>query len=164
MKNLLVAALFALPLPAQAAEEAQIHATIAGIAEAADAQDWGRLEVKFADHVMLNQLSLATTEGDRVNEQTVVQTWAELFPQFDSTDHDVSQIEVLEVSSVIAKATARYTATYHLDGDIWQQSGRLDYLLKNTKDGWQVTALNTTPEWQNMPLDVLLAAASSCDA
>lgn len=164
MKKLFVAALFALPLPALAAEEARIEATIAGIAAAADAQDWARLDIKFADHVTLNQLSLATSEGDRVEEQTVVETWAELFPRFDNTQHDVTEIEVLALSSVIARATARYTATYELDGETWQQSGRLDYVLKNTQDGWQVTALNTTPEWENQPLAALLEADEHCEA
>lgn len=164
MKQFLIAALITLPLSAFASEEHRIEATIAGIAEAADAHDWERLDTKFADHVVLNQLSLATREGARVAERTVVEAWAALFPRFDSTRHDISDIEVLAVSSVIAKATARYSATYALDGETWQQNGRLEYLLKQTDAGWQVTALNTTPEWENRSLQSLLDATPSCDA
>ncbi|MEE4187133.1 MAG: nuclear transport factor 2 family protein [Roseobacter sp.] len=156
MKHLFAAAILTLPLPALANEEHRIEATIAGIATAADAQDWDRLDLKFADHVMLNQLSLATTQGARVNEQTVVETWAGLLPLFDSTRHEISEIEILGVTSVIAKATARYAATYHLNGQTWLQQGRLDYLLKHTDQGWQVTAMNTTPEWENQPLAAVL--------
>ncbi|MBW4709070.1 nuclear transport factor 2 family protein [Roseobacter sp. YSTF-M11] len=157
MKNLLLPILFLLPVSAIADGEGMIRQTIEGIAVAADAQDWDRLDVKFADHVILNQLSLATREGARLDEQSVVDTWADLLPRFDSTHHDISGIEVLGVTSVIAKATATYNATYKLDGQVWQQRGRLDYILKNTDQGWRVTALNTTPEWENRPLSELLS-------
>ncbi|WP_299783591.1 nuclear transport factor 2 family protein [uncultured Roseobacter sp.] len=157
MKHLLFSALILFPASAFASDEVMIAETIEGIAAAADAQDWARLDIKFADHVILNQLSLATEDGARVDEQTVVETWSELFPKFDSTAHDVSQIEILGVSSVIATATARYDATYQRDGEVWQQRGRLDYVLKNTEEGWQVTALKTSPEWENRPLSELLS-------
>ncbi len=156
MRALTIAALIALPFGAAASEESRIQATIEGIAIAADAQDWDRLDVKFADHVILNKLSLATDQGARVQEQTVVEAWADLIPRFDTTLHDVSEIEILAVTSVIAKATARYSATYQLGTAVWQQTGRLDYLLKNSPSGWQVTAMNTTPEWENQPLSAVL--------
>lgn len=158
MKHLILAALITLPDPGHASPEQTITETIRGIAQAADARDWKTLDDKFADHVVLNQLSLATTTGARVQEQTVVEAWSALFPQFDTTEHAITGIEIHEVTRVIARATARYTATYARDGETWQQTGRLDYLLKNMEGGWQVTALNTTPLWENRPLTELLPA------
>ncbi|AVL52535.1 hypothetical protein CEP88_07980 [Roseobacter denitrificans] len=155
MKHIILAALLAVPLPAAADDEAAILTTIKGIATAADAQDWSRLDMKFGDHVTLNQLSLETDQGARVKERTVIEIWAELLPRFDSTRHEISQIEVLGVSSIVARATARYHATYDLGGQTWEQTGRLDYVLKNTDAGWRVVALNTTPEWENRHLSDL---------
>ncbi len=155
MKHYILATLLALPLPAVASDEAAILTTIQGIATAADAQDWSRLDMKFGDHVILNQLSLETDQGARVQDRTVIGIWAELLPRFDNAHHEISQIEVLGVSSVVARATARYHATYDLHGQTWEQTGRLDYVLKNTDAGWRVVALNTTPEWENRRLSDL---------
>lgn len=155
MKHYILATLLALPLPAVASDEAAILTTIQGIATAADAQDWSRLDMKFGDYVILNQLSLETDQGARVQDRTVIGIWAELLPRFDNTHHEISQIEVLGVSSVVARATARYHATYDLHGQTWEQTGRLDYVLKNTDAGWRVVALNTTPEWENRRLSDL---------
>jgi len=157
MKHFFLAALIALPLPALADDEADILTTIHGIATAADAQDWHRLDLKLSDHVILNRLSLETEEGARVDEQTVVDVWAELLSRFDQTTHAITEIEITGNSTVVARATAQYHATYRLDAQTWEQKGQLDYILKNTNDGWQVTALNTTPEWENRPLSDLLA-------
>lgn len=159
MRFFVLAAVFALPLPALANDEIHIQDVIQGIAAAADAQDWQRLNVKFSDHVILNQLSLETTEGARVAEQTIVDTWAALLPRFDQTTHIISNIEITGMSSVIARATASYHATYHLDAHIWEQTGQLDYVLKNSEEGWQVTALNTSPGWENRSLADLLSSS-----
>ncbi|WP_299401938.1 nuclear transport factor 2 family protein [uncultured Roseobacter sp.] len=137
--------------------ETEITTLLEGIAKAADDHAWDRLNLKFTDHIILNQLSLATQSGARVDEQTLIATWAALLPKFDETHHAVTDIEVLASSSLIARVTARYHATYHLNSMRWEQTGRLNYVLKLTEKGWQVTALETVPAWESGALTDLLS-------
>jgi hypothetical protein len=158
MRHLLHSSLLAVPLPTLASDRATITQTIQGIATSVDARDWFRLDLKFGDDGILNQLSLETDEGTRVNEKTVVETWAELLPRFYRTTHEISEFEILGLSTIMARATARYHASDRVGVHVWEQKGLLDYVLKNTTEGCQVTALNTRPERESRPLFDLLAS------
>ncbi|MEL6101998.1 MAG: nuclear transport factor 2 family protein [Pseudomonadota bacterium] len=145
------------PIMVAADDAADIERILLGIAKAADEGNWTLLEQKFADNVILNQLSLFDETGDRVTEDDVIAGWADLLPRFDRTEHRITDVEILAISRITARASSRFHAIYHRNGRIWEQTGRLHYLLKREGDAWVVTALDTTPEWQSGRLADLLA-------
>ncbi len=153
----LILFLGASPIAAVADDAAEIERILLGIATAADEGNWTLLEQKFADNVILNQLSLFDETGDRVTEADVIGGWADLLPRFDKTEHRITDVEIAAISRITARASSRFHAIYHRKGKVWEQTGRLDYLLKREGDAWVVTALDTTPEWQSGPLAELLA-------
>ena len=146
---------FGLAAAAQSTEE-EIQAVILGIARAADDGEWDLLKQKFADHVMMIQTSLMGEDGGRPAETDVIGDWADLLPRFDSTEHRITDIEIVAVSRITARATSRYHAIYKRNGRMWEETGRLSYLLKRERNRWVVTAMDVAPEQNSGPLTDLL--------
>lgn len=119
---------------------------ILAIARGADHHDWQAVAATFADSVMLDYGS-----PERLTPQAIVARWQPLLEAFDSTRHELRDIEP-RIHGDRATATSQFLATHVLAGsgapmgDVWTLEGRYEHELQRSADGqWRVTAMRMIP-------------------
>lgn len=140
----LAAALLLLELPASANAQhsaehvARIQTVVQSITLCVDLRRFDLLERFYAEEVVADYSSLWGNEPRRLERGEIGEAWAGFIPGFDTTRHDVTNIEV-EVDRSLATASASVVASHWLDGEMWVIGGRYVFELELTAEDWVVT-------------------------
>ena len=122
----------------RAEESARIETVIQSITISVDLRRFDLLERFYAHEVEADYSSLWGNEPRRVLRADIGDAWAGFIPGFDTTRHDLTDIEVA-VAGSLATATADVLASHWLDGDTWTIDGQYLFELEKGPDDWVVT-------------------------
>ncbi|MBD2019523.1 alpha/beta fold hydrolase [Leptolyngbya sp. FACHB-36] len=113
-------------------------------ASLADQRKWQDLSRLFSTKVLLDY-----GYPELLGPQEIVDRWQPLLSEFDTTSHQLSQIEVREQDGRIL-ASSRFSASHVLKdvlgGDRWTLEGRYEYELENQDGTLKVMRMRMIPE------------------
>lgn len=158
IKNLSAIALGVLSFSISAAEltrdEAQIRSNINGYAALADQGAYQHLGRLFADKLVVDYTSLWGGEPATVSNVDLMKQWSGFLPGFDTTYHDLSNLNV-QVEGDKATASVDFTASHYLADGHWQVSGSYEYKLNRANDNWVINSVKLNYKDEAGSRDVL---------
>lgn len=119
-------------------QSARIETVIQSITVCVDLRRFDLLKRFYAAEVEADYSSLWGNEPRRLQRAEIGDAWAGFIPGFDTTRHDVTNVEV-ELAGPSATATADVRASHWLDGDTWVIDGQYVFELEKGHEDWVVT-------------------------
>lgn len=119
-------------------ETARIQTVIQSITTHVDLRRFDLLARFYAEVIIADYSSLWGTPPRTLTRSEIGSAWAGFIPGFDTTRHDISNIEV-QIDGHQANARADVTALHWLDGDNWTISGTYTFDLTKNADDWVVS-------------------------
>ena len=117
---------------------ARIKTVIQSITVAVDLRRFDLLERFYAEEVVADYSSLWGTEPRKLMRSEIGSAWAGFIPGFDTTRHDVSNIDV-NIDGQKATARADITASHWLDNENWTIAGEYIFELTMGAEDWVVS-------------------------
>ncbi len=138
-----------------------ITETIIRMFNATDAREWREVERCFSSNVLLDYSSMTGNPASRVSPSQITQSWKQVLPGFENTQHMISNFEVNLTSNrahIFCKGIAYHFLPHPL-GDLWIVAGTYDFVLEDL-GGWKITAMKFDISFQsgNMKLPGLAMA------
>ena len=118
-------------------ETAKIQTVIESITTLVDLRRFDLLDQFYAEEVIADYSSLWGNEPRLLVRSEVGPGWAGFIPGFDTTRHDISNIQV-DISGASASASADVIASHWLDGEPWVIEGHYTYEFVRTAENWVV--------------------------
>lgn len=126
---------------------------ISDTAVLADQRKWKELSQLFSSKVLLDY-----GYPELLSSEEIISRWQPLLSAFDSTDHQISQIQVTEKDGRIL-ANSRFWAAHTLKGvpggDRWILEGRYEYELENQNGTLKIMRMRMIPEKSSGNTEVL---------
>lgn len=111
--------------------------------DAADLQQWSQAWACFDEAIELDY-----GEPQVVSPDSIVRSWMELLPGFDTTKHHLTSVEVT-VDQQTASSSSHFEATHQIrgapGGDTWVLHGVYEHEYRLTPYGWKITRMRMTP-------------------
>lgn len=115
----------------------------------------GRL---LAPKLVVDYTSLFGGEPSTVSNADLMKQWAGFLPGFDTTYHELSDLEV-KVDGDSATATVDFTASHWLGKEeFWSVSGEYTFNLIRSADNWVITSIKVDAKVEEGRRDVLAIA------
>jgi hypothetical protein len=127
---------------AQTSDEqiARIQTVIQSITVCVDLRRFDLLDRFYAEEVVADYSSLWGTEPRKLTGSEVGATWAGFIPGFDTTRHEISNIEVhISGRNANASASADVIASHWLDDETWIIRGAYLFELAKRSNDWVVS-------------------------
>lgn len=136
-------------------DEAQIRSNIQSFSALADQDAYEYLGRLFAPEVLVDYTSLFGGEAETVDRVELMKRWAGFLPGFDTTYHDLSNLNV-DIDGDNATATVDFTASHWLGADgFWAVSGRYDFTLSKLDGQWAIKSVKVHGKGEEGSRDVL---------
>lgn len=135
-------------------DEAQIRSNISGYAALADQGAYQHLGRLFSDELVVDYTSLWGGEPTTVSNVDLMKQWSGFLPGFDTTYHDLSNLDV-QVEGDKATASVDFTASHYLADNYWLISGRYEYQLNRANDRWVINSVKLNYKDETGSRDVL---------
>ncbi len=117
---------------------------VSDVALLADERKWQELSRIFSTKVVLDY-----GYPELLSPQEIISRWQPLLSAFDTTQHQISQIQVTEKDGRIL-ADSRFLATHTLKGvpggDRWTLEGRYEYEIENQNGTLKIMRMRMIPE------------------
>ena len=118
-------------------QTARVQNVVQSITVSVDLRRFDLLESFYAEQVVADYSSLWGTEPRRLARSEIAAAWAVFIPGFDTTRHEVSNIEV-HVDGPNASASADVVASHWLDDESWVIRGKYLFELFRGSNDWVV--------------------------
>ncbi len=136
-------------------DEAQIRSNLTSFSTLADQDAYEYLGRLFAPSVRVDYTSLFGGEPEKVDRAELMKRWAGFLPGFDTTYHELSNLQV-SLQEQDAAATVDFTASHWLGTDgFWAVSGRYDFVLIKRDGNWLITSVKVTGTGEQGSRDLL---------
>ena len=145
-------------------DEAQVRSTIYSFSALADQSAFEYLGTLFATEVSLDYTELFGGEVQTISNQTLMQQWAGFLPGFDTTFHELSNMQVsLEQGDTdlnCAQVTVDFTASHWLDDSgFWAISGVYQFTLIKEGGNWAISHVKLFAKEETGSREVLAKVA-----
>lgn len=136
-------------------DEAQIRSSIQSFSALADQDAYEYLGRLFAPEVLVDYTSLFGGEAETVDRIELMKRWAGFLPGFDTTYHDLSNLNV-NIDGDNAMATVDFTASHWLGADgFWAVFGSYDFTLSKIDGHWAIMSVKVHGKGEKGSRDVL---------
>jgi hypothetical protein len=111
---------------------------------AIDEVDWPGVRSAFADRVRVDYESLSGAAPAEVEADALIESWRELVPGFDATQHHTGPIVVDETGPDEARARTSVRGYHWIAGEEWMVAGRYDIVLRRMASAWRIASMTLT--------------------
>ncbi|WP_245907199.1 nuclear transport factor 2 family protein [Photobacterium sanctipauli] len=139
-------------------DEAQIRSALNSFSAMADQGAYEYLGRLFSPELTVDYTSLFGGEPQKVSRQDLMKQWAGFLPGFDTTYHELSNMQVVvNGSSVSAKVDI--TASHWLGDDgFWAVTGEYAFLMAKVEGHWHITSVTLKANSEDGSRDILAQA------
>lgn len=122
-------------------DEAKVRSTIYSFSALADQNAFSHLGRLLAPQVKLDYRAIFGGETSLVTPEALMKQWADFLPGFDTTFHQLSNMNVF-IKDNEAKVKVGFSASHwHGDDGFWKVSGRYHFNLEKTAENWLINSL-----------------------
>lgn len=136
-------------------DEAKIRSAIYSFSALADQNAFAHLGRLFAPTITLDYRAIFGGEPSVATPQSLMQQWAGFLPGFDTTYHELSNINVVIKDDSAMVGVDFIARHWHGDNGFWAVSGRYHFALEKVADNWLINSLTVNNVSESGSRDVL---------
>lgn len=142
---------------------AGITTVLEAVANCLDRGDYESLAELYSDHVEMDYTSLFGGEPNRKTREKQMMDWAEIFPGFDLSRHQLSEITI-RIEEGIANASCMVKGQFFLGEKLWEVDGLYHFRLHKRSQHWRIFQHQFDVKSENGNGDILELAQAKAKA